>query len=296
MKIGDLEFHLVSDGHVRADPGGPFGLVPRELYQRFYPPGPDGRVSQTLTCLLLRSEGQTILVETGLGDKLDEQAHDFWQLDRPRGGLVSELDRLGIGREDIDIVIDTHLHSDHCGGNTRLEDGQLVATFPKARYMVQRMEWADASHPNARTRGTYFAENFAPLLAEGRLSLLHGDHQVTKHIRCVMTPGHTRGHQAVLLASGDWRGLFVSDMATFSIHMARTAWVTAFDVEPLENIATKQHWQRWALKRDAWLFFTHDPYKPVARLVHSDGRIAIHVVDEAQELIDSLPTPPPPGE
>ena len=296
MKIGDLEIHILSDGHVRADPGGPFGLVPRELYQRANPPGPDGRLAQTLTCMLIRSEGRTILVETGLGDKLDERALEFWRLKRPGGGLVAELARLGIGPEDIDIVIDTHLHSDHCGGNTRLENNRPVATFPKAEYVVQRMEWADASHPNVRTRGTYYAENFAPLLAEGRLTLLHGDHDVTRHVRCVMTPGHTRGHQAVLLKSGDWRGLFVSDMATFSIHMARAAWVTAFDVEPLENIATKQQWQRWAIERDAWLFFTHDPYKPVARLVQSDGRLEIQGAEEAQELIDSLPTPARPAE
>jgi glyoxylase-like metal-dependent hydrolase (beta-lactamase superfamily II) len=295
MHIGDLEIHLVSDGHVWVDPGGPFGLVPRALYQTVIPPNADNLVPELLTCLLVRSEGRTILVDTGLGPKLDEKAQARWGVERPQGGLADGLARLGVGPDEVEVVICTHLHSDHCGGNTGLEGERVVPVFPRAEYLVQRMEWADASHPNVRTRGTYFAENFAPLLAEGRLRLLHGEQAVTSQVRCVLTPGHTRGHQAVLLSSGGWRGLFVSDMATFAVHMARAAWVTAFDVEPLENIATKQRWQRWALETGAWLFFIHDPRTPVGRLVERGGRVEVAAVAEAQPLIDSLPTPPPLG-
>jgi glyoxylase-like metal-dependent hydrolase (beta-lactamase superfamily II) len=295
MHIGDLEIHLVSDGYVWVDPGGPFGLVPRALYQRVIPPNHDNLVPEMLTCLLVRSEGRTIVVDTGLGPRLDEKAAAQWRIERPRGDLVAGLARLGVSPEQVDVVINTHLHSDHCAGNTRLEGESLLPVFPRAEYLVQRMEWADASHPNVRTRATYYPGNFAPLLSEGRMRLLHGEEQLTSHVHCVMTPGHTRGHQSVLLRSGDWRGLFVSDMATFAVHMARAAWVTSFDVEPLENITTKQRWQRWAQEHDAWLFFIHDPLTPVARLVARAGRLDIEPVTEAQALIDSLPTPPPLG-
>jgi glyoxylase-like metal-dependent hydrolase (beta-lactamase superfamily II) len=291
MQIGDLELQLVSDGTVWVDPGGPFGLVPRVLYERIIRPDDRQLVPETLVCLLVRSEGKLILVDTGLGSKLDDNTARRWGLERPTGGLVDGLARLGVEPEAIDVVVCTHLHSDHCGGNTYLEGGQLLPVFPNAEYLVQRMEWADASHPNSRTRATYFADNYAPLMADGRLRLLHGNQRLTEHVQCVVTPGHTRGHQAVLLRSGKWRGLFVSDMATYAIHMARTAWVTSFDVEPLENIATKQRWQRWALEHDAWLFFVHDPEKPVARLVEQDGRLDIVSVEQAQAIIDSLPTP-----
>ena len=292
MQIGDLEVHLVSDGHVWVDPGGPFGLVPRVLYQRVIAPNADNLVPEMLNCLLLRSDGRTLLVDTGLGPKLDERSAAQWHLERPGGGLLEGLARLGVGPEQVDVVICTHLHADHCGGHTRREGEGAVPAFPRAEYLVQRMEWADASHPNVRTRATYSADNFSPVLAQGRLRLLHGDEQVTSHVRCVMTPGHTRGHHSVLLSSGDWRGLFVSDMATFAGHMARAAWVTSFDVEPLENITTKQRWQRWALESGAWLFFIHDPLTPVARLVERGGRLETEPVEEARELIDSLPTPP----
>lgn len=290
MHIGELELHLISDGTVWVDPGGPFGLVPRVLYEGIIPPDGRNLVPETLTCMLAISEGKRILVDTGLGTRLDEKTERRWHLDRPDGDLVQGLARLGIAPEQIDIVVCTHLHSDHCAGNTKLLEGELAPVFPNAEYLVQRMEWADASHPDVRTRGTYFADNFSPLLADGRMRLLHGDEQLTEHVSCVITPGHTRGHQAVKLRSGDWRGLFVSDMATFAIHMARTAWVTAFDVEPLENIATKQRWQRWALDHEAWLFFIHEPVMPVASLRERDGRLAIQAVEEAEQLTAGLPT------
>ena len=287
--IGDLEIHLISDGLIWVDPGGPFGLVPRALYRHIVEPDQRNLVPQSLTCLLVRSEGQNILIDTGLGNKLDEKGASNWGLERPTGGLADGLQSLGLSPEDIDLVIDTHLHSDHCGGNTTLVEGELRPAYPNANYVVQRMEWADASHPDARTRGTYFAENFEPLIKAGRMRLLHGDEQITEHIRCVMTPGHTRGHQAVILQSGEWAGMFVSDMATYSVHMARAGWVTAFDVEPLENIRTKQRWQKWALERKAWLFFIHDPRLPVAQLIEESGRLAAVAVEEAQPLIDPLP-------
>lgn len=269
--------------------------MPRALYGRIVEPDERGLIPQSLTCLLVRSEDQTILIDNGLGNKLDESASKNWGLERPTGGIADGLRNLGISPDEVDLVIDTHLHYDHCGGNTTLVEGEIRPAFPNAQYVVQRMEWADASHPDARTRGTYFAENFEPLLAAGKMRLMHGDEQITEHVRCVMTPGHTRGHQAVILQSGNWTGMFVSDLATYSVHMARAGWVTAFDVEPLENIRTKQRWQKWALEREAWLFFIHDPRLPVAQLSEESGRLSAVAVEEAQPLIDPLPIPRQPG-
>lgn len=296
MIIEDLELHLLCDGIAMVDAGGPFGLVPRVLYEPYFPPDEKNRVAQSLTCLLLRSEGKTILIDTGLGPKLSEKEQARWGLDRSRGDLDAGLAQFGLAPEDVDIVIDTHLHWDHCGGNTVAGPGGPQARFPNADYLVQRTEWAQASRPDARTRGTYFEENFAPLLADGRLRLLHGDEQITKHIHCVVTPGHTRAHQSILLAAGDWRGLFVADMASYAVHMAKTAWLTAYDVLPLENIRTKERWQRWALEHGAWLFFQHDPYVPVGELAQSEGdRLEVRTVERASELTDAIPTPLRPG-
>jgi glyoxylase-like metal-dependent hydrolase (beta-lactamase superfamily II) len=271
-RIGKLEIAVLHDGTVWVDAGGPFGLVPRNLFERHITPTSDNLIPMVLNCLLVRSQGLTILIDTGLGDKLSEDAALQWGLEREGGGLIGNLASLGVAPEDVDIVINTHLHADHCAGNTRLIDGEIRPVFPRAEYWVQRMEWAEASHPDERTRGTYFKQNFAPLLTQGRLKLLHGDTRVTDGVHCVVTPGHTRGHQSVLLQDGDWKGLFVADMASYGVQMARTSWLTAYDVYPLENIRTKQRWQRWALENEAWLFFQHDPQITIARLVEEDGR------------------------
>lgn len=291
MKIGDLEIHLLNDGMVKVHPGGPFGLVPPVLSERYHAPGEDGMLTETLTCMLVRSAGKLILMDTGLGPKLSAKEIERWGLKRTAGDLVDGLAQVGVEPDEVDIVIDTHLHWDHCGGNTERVEGELRARFPNATYYVQRVEWSEASHPNARTRGTYFEENFTPLLRDGRMQLLHGDRDLTPHVRCVVTPGHTRGHQSVLLRSGEWRGLFVADMASYAIHMAKTAWLTAYDVLPQENIRTKERWQRWALQRDAWLFFQHDPHLPVGRLVEVEDGVEVSRVEEAEALTAALPTP-----
>lgn len=289
MRIGEIELHMLSDGMVSIEPGGPFGLVPRVLYEQHYRPDSAGLLHEHLNCLLVRSEGKTILIDTGLGPKLSEKEIKRWRLDRSAGDLVEHMGRHGVQPEEVDIVINTHLHWDHCGGNTVRSGPDVAPRFPNATYYVRRLEWSEAKHPNARTQGTYFEENFTPLVKAGRMRLLHYDLDITPHVRCVLTPGHTRGHQSVLLRSGDWRGLFVADMASYSIHMAKAAWLTAYDVLPVENIRTKERWQRWALDRDAWLFFQHDPYLPVGRLREGEKGLAIEAVEEAGPITAELP-------
>jgi len=290
MNVGPLEIEWVSDGRVWVDPGGAFGLVPKALYERYWPPNEEHLIPMSLHSLVVRARGTTVLIDTGLGTKLSPKAAKLWRLERPQGGLLEGLRRIGLDREDIDVVINTHLHADHCSGNTMLVDGELHPTFPNAEYWVQRMEWADASHPDARTKATYLLENFQPLLRNGQLRLLHGDTRLNDHIRCVVTPGHTRGHQSVILEAGDWRGLFVADMASFAIKMAKTAWVSAYDVLPLENVATKERWQRWALEHDAWLFFEHDGSMPVARLERRGEKLGLAPVAWGEIKSASIPT------
>ncbi|MGH2627213.1 MAG: MBL fold metallo-hydrolase [Anaerolineales bacterium] len=294
MRFGELEIHLVSDGVVWVDAGGPFGLVPRDLYRESFPPDGDNRVPMSLHVVVVRSEGKTMLVDTGLGPKLTLEEERRWGLVREPGGLEAGLAAIGLALDDVDLVINTHLHADHCGGNTCRGASGVEARFPRATYLVPRIEWAEASHADPRTRATYLPENFAPLVAAGRVRLLHGETSVTSDVTCRPLPGHTRGQQGVLLTSGDWQGLCVADMASYSIHLARTAWLTAYDVLPLENLATKQRWQSWAVRTRAWIFFPHDPLLPVGRLRESKGRLEVQAPPEAGELTGGLPIPRPP--
>jgi glyoxylase-like metal-dependent hydrolase (beta-lactamase superfamily II) len=295
MRVGELEIHLLSDGNVHVDAGGPFGLVPRALYENLFNPDPRNLIPMTLLSLLVRSCGKTILIDTGLGEKLQPKDVRYWNLERPTGSLIDGLNDSGLSPEEIDIVINTHLHCDHCGGNTVWDGGSIRPAFPNAIYLVQRMEWAEYANPDVRTRRTYLDENFTPLLQAGQAELLHGDMDVTDEVRCVVTPGHTRGHQSVVLQSGGWKGLFVGDMATYSVHMRRISWLTAYDVDPLENLSTKQRWQRWALEHNAWLFFQHDPYNPIVCLEEMDGDVDLHPPRDIREITDSVPIPLQPG-
>lgn len=261
-----MEYYFVSDGIAWADGGGAFGLVPRVVWEMYFPPDKQNRIPLAINSLLIRSEGKTILVDTGYGHKLSQKALQYAGLERPNGDLLAALARLGVEAEDVDIVINTHLHADHCGGNTRLQDGNLVPTFPKAKYLIQRLEWADAILPNERTRATYLPENYQPLQKFDQLEIVNGNTRVTSEVSTAITRGHTRAHQVVILESPGETALFVADMATLHYHFERLAWVTGYDVEPLESIETKRYWQRWALKRDALLIFQHDVQMPAGKL------------------------------
>jgi glyoxylase-like metal-dependent hydrolase (beta-lactamase superfamily II) len=259
MHFGHVELQLVSDGSYWEDGGGLFGLVPKALWERVMAPDERNRLCFEMRCLLVQAGGQRILVDTGYGDKLSEKERGFISLTGERR-LLRSLDGLGIAPQDIDLVINTHLHSDHCGGNTAPVDQEgLVPTFPHATYCVQRLELADAMFPNERTRATYLRENWEPLERSGQLRILWGDTRLTNEVRVVVTPGHTRAHQCVLIESGGQAAMFLGDLASWPIHMERLAWVPAYDVEPMVSIETKRHLARWAVENRVLLLFEHHP-------------------------------------
>lgn len=280
LRIGAIKVYLIQESHYLVDPGGPFGLVPRALWSRHMKPTEDLLVPMTSNCLLLQAAGRNIVVDCGYGHKLPPKVQRQIHLTRPYGDLCAGLARLGLAPGDVDLVINTHLHADHCAGNTRLdEEGESVAVFPNAEYVVQRREYEDAGRPNERTRATYVAENFEPLRASGQLRLLDGDSDLAPGVRIVVTPGHTPGHMSVLLDSEGETGIQLADMATYALHFERLGWMTAYDVEPLVTLETKRRWQAWALENDALLFFPHDPQRPAGRLRQDEaGRMRVDAV------------------
>ncbi len=255
MQLGQLEIFLVSDGVMHSDAGGVYGLVPRALWSKVTPPDDQNRVPATLNCLLVISREQKILIDTGLGNKLDAKAES--NFGRTGGSqLLAELQKLGVAPNAIDLVINTHLHADHCGGNTVGERNQFAPTFPRAQYAIQRLELADAMYPNERTRATYLAENFAPL--GERVRLLDGDTRINDTVRCMITRGHTRAHQSVLIESDGQRALFLGDAIGRAVYFERMAWIPAFDVEPLETLETKRRLRDWVIEDKVLLIFQHD--------------------------------------
>ena len=280
MRLGNVNLHIVSDGLAWMDGGGHFGLVPKVLWEKVVQADELNRIPMALNCLLIVSEGKRILVDTGFGDKLSPKEREIYSI-AGESCLVGDLRRRGFAPEDIEIVINTHLHSDHCGGNTILREGEVVPTFPRAEYWIQRLEWADARYPNERTRATYLAENFVPLEKRGQLRLLYGDTRATSEVRCVVTRGHTRAHQSVIIESDGETAIYLGDLASWTIQMERLAWTSAFDVEPLETIEAKRRIRNWVLEKDALLIFEHDSRVQMGYLREESGKYkVIEVVPE----------------
>ncbi len=275
LTLGEMRVTVVSDGIVYWDGGGLFGLTPKVLWQRVIQPDELNRVPMHLRSILIENGAQRILVDTGIGDKMGEKARKHISLEG-RNRLINDLASLGITVEDVDVVILTHLHNDHCGGNTRIDDGgQVVPTFPNAEYWIQAREMADAMFPNERTRGTYFRENFLPLEESGQLRIIDGDTDIATGLWTTITAGHTRSHQCVVMHGGDEYALFLADAVSWGIFFERMAWVPAYDLEPMVSIHTKKRLARWALRHDAWLIFQHDARFAVGKLREKDGRLVV---------------------
>lgn len=237
-RLGALHLNILSDGVYFQDAGAVFGIVPRILWERLgIELNARYQMALGLNSLLVESQGKTVLIETGVGEK----ERPLGQTERPGGTtLLDELAAAGVKPPDVDVVINTHLHADHCGWNTvRAGDG-WAPTFPNARYLIQRGEYDACTHPNERTRATYFAENVEPLKATGQLELIEGEVNVTDEITVIPTHGHTRDHASVVLKSGSDSAIYIGDMVQHPVQLERAPWVSSFDLYPLEAMETKK--------------------------------------------------------
>ena len=271
FRLGDLELCVVSDGIIRQDAGATFGLVPRVMWERYTPDLDDkNRIPVGNNSLLVRCAGKTVLLDTGVGTK-PTRAPGAMDIEAS-GKLFENLSRAGVRPDEIDVVVNTHLHFDHCGGNTANHDGKPQPAFPRARYFVQKDEWEAASHPNERTHGTYLAENFEALEDARQVELVSGGIEVVKGVRIVPAPGHTEGHCVIEMESGGQFALCVGELSQHPVMLERLAWISAFDVLPLVSLETKRRLLDWAVEKRALLVSVHAPYPGLGRLRIRDGK------------------------
>jgi glyoxylase-like metal-dependent hydrolase (beta-lactamase superfamily II) len=258
ISLGDFEILGLCDGFFYLDGGAMFGIVPKTLWEKKADADNKNRIKLSLNSVLVRSKGALILVETGLGTKLGQKYFDLYDFCL-EPGLLPSLRQLGYRPEDIDFVINTHLHFDHCGGNTgKNEQGEIVPTFPRARYIIQKGEWEDALHPNERDRKSYLKENFLPLEKTDQVYFVDGDAEIIKGVEVVKTPGHTAAHQSVKITSQGRTLLYLGDLVPSSAHVG-LSYVMSYDLYPLETIKTKKEIYEQALAEDWTLAFVHDP-------------------------------------
>lgn len=269
MKLGAFDITILSDGTFVLDGGQVFGVVPKVMWEKKMPADALNRVRMGLNCVLVRTGKQNVLIETGIGDKYDAKFAGIYDIQRPaQATLLDRLKDHGVAPEEIAVVINTHLHFDHCGWNARRAGGQgdgssAVPTFPRARYVVQRQEWEHALHPTERDRASYIADFFTP--AEKQTDLIDGGQEIAPGIRLEVVPGHNRNMQCVWLESEGARACFISDLVPLRTHLAYP-WIMSLDLYPLETLANKKRLLPQLAKDGTLVIFPHDHQVPCARL------------------------------
>ena len=256
--LGDFELTIVSDGTYYLDGGAFFGVVPKALWSRKVTADEQNRLRAGLNSVLVRTGKKNVLIETGIGNKLPDKLVTIYT--QP-AQLLDNLHAAGVAPEDIDIVINTHLHFDHCGWNTIQRGGQIVATFPNAKYYVQEKEWDHARLQLERDAVSYMSANYDPLLENGQMVLLSGDLELLPGISVKVFPGHTANMQAVIVESGGQKACYISDLIPTSQHLDPT-WLMAYDLYPLATIESKKRYYAQAIPEKWLTIFTHDATVP----------------------------------
>jgi len=277
--IGALRVHAIQAGGQRLDGGAMFGVVPKPLWERRIPADERNRIPLGMRCLLIEHPSGLVLIDTGLGNKEDAKFIDIYGIENAgangRTALEDGLAQLGIRPEDVALVINTHLHFDHAGGNTYLdESGTLKPAFPNAKYVVQGGEYWYSTHTNERTAASYFARNYVPLYESGQLELLDGDREIVAGIRSMVTPGHTPHHQSLLIESDGAAALYLGDLCPTHAHLP-LPWIMGYDVEPLVTLETKRRVLRQAADASWTVIFEHDATVAWGEITFEDKKIAL---------------------
>lgn len=261
LTLGDFELSVFSDGTYPLDGGAFFGVVPKVMWSRKVAADDKNYVVAGLNTLVIRTGKQTVLVETGMGNKLSDRMVKFYG--QP-ARLLDHLAAGGVAPEDVDIVINSHLHFDHCGWNTvRGAHGKFVATFPRAKYYAPEGEWQYARHPSERDSVSFISENYDPLVESGQMTLLKGGEEIVPGISVRTFPGHTAHMQAVIVRSQGKTACYISDLMPTTAHIDLT-WGMGFDLYPLQTIESKKQYYAQAIPEKWLTVFTHEPKVPWA--------------------------------
>ena len=270
MNLGTTSVNVLSDGSFLLDGGSVFGQVPKPQWETYMKPDRRNRIRMGLNCLLIQSPTANVLVDTGAGSKRLDKFRDAYGLNGNK--LIRELKKLGLTPRDIDVVILTHLHFDHGGGCTKLDrSGNIVPTFPKATYMVQKECWKEAMDPNERGEGSFIEDDFIPLNEKGMLTLLDGDREVVPGVMVKVTNGHSHGHQIVLVEGGSERIAYLGDLIPTPYHLSLT-YIAAFDQSPNDTLAQKRNVLNMAVQGGWMLIFGHALEQQAGYVEQRNGR------------------------
>lgn len=277
LEIAGYKILPIPTGVFGLDGGAMFGTVPKVLWEKSNPADDHNQIPMEARALLLQGHGRNILIDTGngsdfiekYGEKLGSKFKEMYNIDESGPSLLKSLKTVGLTPLDITDVILTHLHFDHAGGGTCAGDnGQIIPTFPKAKYYLQNENLKTALNPNRREKSSYFKSNFEPLIQNNNLILLDGNEKnILPQISAFISNGHTVGHQSLIVEDDQNRLIYCGDVIPTSSHV-RLAWVMGYDLDPLKIIEEKNELLKMSSNKETFYFFEHDPYCDMATVVN----------------------------
>jgi len=280
MIIGKYKLHAIQAGLFRLDGGAMFGVVPKPLWSKTNPADERNRIDMCMRSLLLVSSEKKIIIDNGVGYKLSEKLNDIYGVDHSKFTLENELQSLGYSTEDITDVIITHLHFDHAGGSTRIdENGKIQLMFPNATYHLQRKHWDWAQNPSERDKASFFPENFNPIQQAGHLKLYDGDSKFDEQINFHTVSGHTPFMQLVTVKDDKTTLLYTADLFPMTTHL-NVPYIMGYDLFPLTTLEEKKRFLPRISNENWILFFEHDPFTETCR-VEMAGK-GIKIIDNLE--------------
>jgi len=280
MQFGDYRVEIIPDTEFRLDGGAMFGVVPRNLWSRACPPDEQNRIRMNMNCVFVEAGAEKILIETGIGEKWPAKQVEMYGITRKRPFGESLRAIAGVGAEEITIVINTHLHFDHAGGNTKLDgSGRAMPAFPNARYFISRAEFDHAEQPSERDRASYLPENWQAVHSSGQLELKEGNYEVVPGLRMENHPGHNRSMQCWRLDRGGQTLFGFADLVPTRAHVP-FAWIMGYDLYPVETLEAKKKLLPQAARENWTCLFYHDPDEALGRVKERDGRLMAVGLDE----------------
>ncbi len=275
MKFGDYRVEIIPDCEFRLDGGAMFGVVPRNLWSLVAPADDQNRIRMNMNCLFIEGAGERILIDTGIGEKWSDKYRGMYGIDRSRSLDDSLKAIAGVSAADITIVINTHLHFDHAGGNTKFdESGSAMPSFSNARYFVAGAEYEHAEAPSERDRASYFSSNWQPLKESGQLELRESEYEVIPGLRMQTYAGHNRSMQCARLETGGANLFAFADLVPTRAHVP-FAWVMGYDLYPVETVEAKKKLIPQAARENWTCLFYHDPDQAMGRIVEVDGKFRV---------------------